>query len=69
MEITIKIDTRRPEAKALLEYLSKLPFVTIKAYKADKLTKEDEAIIQLIDEAMEGGVLSEEESQKILEKL
>ncbi len=29
MELTIKIDQRKKEAKALLEYLKKLPFVEV----------------------------------------
>lgn len=33
MEITIKIDQRKKEAKALLEYLKNLPFVEIAAEK------------------------------------
>ncbi|MDP2058783.1 MAG: hypothetical protein U1C58_13880 [Flavobacteriaceae bacterium] len=46
MELTIKIDQRKKEAKALLEYLKNLPFVEVTTDKPRYNPETEKAIIE-----------------------
>ena len=66
MEITIKIDNRKQEAKALLAYLNELPFVKVENKKT-RFNAETEKAIQ---DAVNGiGVTKVENVVDLFQKL
>lgn len=66
MEITIKLDERKKEAKALVEFLKNLPFVEISSSKP-RYNKETE---EAIKDAMNGiGITRYKDSKEMFEKI
>ncbi len=49
MEITIQIDSRRKEAKAFLEYMKSLSFISFS--KTEKEPKYDPEFVKMLEEA------------------
>lgn len=66
MEITIKINPEKKEAKSLIEYLRSLSFVT---FENEDINIEEENMIELMRESKKSGYISEEEKKELLENI
>lgn len=66
MEITIKINPEKKEAKTLIEYLRCLSFVT---FENDDEIVEEQNMIELMKDSKNSGYISEEEKNELLKNI
>lgn len=68
MEITIKIDTRKKEARAFLEYIKNLSFIDIEE-KVEGLTDEEKELLGLMKKSEKSGLADKKEFEQKLKNL
>ncbi|MBN2890519.1 MAG: hypothetical protein JXL97_01505 [Bacteroidales bacterium] len=71
MEVTIKINTEKEEAKSLIQYLRSLSFVKIENPEEENEDTEIETenLINLMKESKKSGYLTSKEKNKLLENI